>query len=70
MCSGGRNNTKEELVNGWRAARLSTCRDERGQVKQKYQRRKMVPASILILVHGGLTAQQIATDLIYDFYGQ
>ena len=45
-------------------------RDERGRVKHKYHRRKMVWDLISILVRGGRTAQQVAIDRMYDFYGQ
>ncbi len=58
----------EQGIGGRRAARLFT-RDERGRVKHKYHRRKMVWDLISILVRGGLTAQ-VAIDRIYDFYGR
>jgi hypothetical protein len=58
----------ERGIGGRRAARLFT-RDERGRVKHKYHRRKMVWDLISILVRGGLTAQ-VAIDRIYDFYGR
>jgi hypothetical protein len=54
-------------IGGWRAARLFT-RDERGRVKHKYYKRKMVWDLISILVRGGPTAQ-VAIDWIYDFNG-
>jgi hypothetical protein len=59
----------ERGIVGRRAARLFT-RDERGRVKHKYHRRKMVWDLISILVRGGLTALQVAIDRIYDFYGR
>jgi hypothetical protein len=65
MCSG---KSTKIGIGGWRAARLFT-RDERGRVKHKYHRRKMVWDLIWIIVRGGLTAQ-VASDQIYDFYGR
>jgi hypothetical protein len=58
----------ERGIGGRRAARLFT-RDERGKVKDKYARRKIVWDLISTLVRGGLTAQ-VAIDRIYDHYGR
>jgi hypothetical protein len=58
----------ERGIGGRRAARLFTS-DERGKVKHKYHRRKMVWDLISTLVRGGLTAQG-AIDRIYDHYGR
>jgi hypothetical protein len=58
----------ERGIGGRRAARLFT-REERGRVKHKYHKRKMVWDLILTLLRGGLTAQ-VAIDRIYDHYGR
>ena len=43
--------------------------EERGRVKHKYNRRKVVWDCISELVHGGLTAQ-VAINCIYQVYGE
>ena len=42
---------------------------ERGQVKHKYSRRKVVWDTVARLVHGGLSAN-VAVDRIYEVYGR
>jgi hypothetical protein len=58
----------ERGIGGRRPAKLFTTQ-ERGKVKHKYHRRKMVWDLISNLVRGGLTAQ-VAIDEIYDHYGR
>ena len=54
-------------IGGRKAARLFT-REERGKVKHKYHRRKVVWDLISRLIRAGLTAQ-VACDRIYNVYG-
>ena len=58
----------QEGIGGRKAARLFT-RDERGKVKHKYHRRKVVWDLISQLIRSGLTAQ-VACDRIYNVYGE
>jgi hypothetical protein len=58
----------ERGIGGRKPARLFT-RQERGRVKHKYHRRKILWDLILTLVRGGLTAQ-VAIDRIYGHYGR
>jgi len=54
-------------IAGRKAARLFT-REERGKVKHKYHRRKIVWDRIRLLINAGYTAQ-VACDRIYGVYG-
>ena len=54
-------------IGGRKAARLFTPH-ERGRVKHKYHRRKVVWDLVSGLVRGGLTAN-LAIDCIYQLYG-
>lgn len=54
-------------IAGRKAARLFT-REERGRVKHKYHRRKVVWDLVSRLINSGLTAQ-VACDRIYNVYG-
>ena len=58
----------ERGLGGQKAARMFT-RVERGRVKHKYCRRKMVWDLISTLVCGCLTAQ-VAINRIYEHYGR
>jgi Transcriptional activator of glycolytic enzymes len=58
----------EEGLGGRKAARLFTAQ-ERGRVKHKYTRRKIVWDLIKVLIRSGLT-YQLACDRIYHVYGQ
>lgn len=58
----------EEGLGGRKAARLFTAQ-ERGRVKHKYTRRKIVWDLIKALIRSGLT-YQLACDRIYHVYGQ
>jgi hypothetical protein len=58
----------ERGIGGRKPARLFT-RQERGRVKHKHHRRKILWDLILTLVRGGLTAQ-VAIDRIYGHYGR
>jgi hypothetical protein len=58
----------EHGIAGRKAARLFT-REERGRVKHKYCRRKLVWNCIATLVRAGFTAQ-VAIDRIYQVYGE
>jgi hypothetical protein len=51
-----------------KAARIFS-REERGQVKHKYHRRKVVWDFVASLVRAGFTAQ-VAIDRIYQIYGE
>ena len=54
-------------IGGRKAARLFT-REERGRVKHKYHRRKVVWDLVSRLINAGLTAQ-VACDRLYNVYG-
>ena len=54
-------------ISGRKAARLFT-REEKGRVKHKYHRRKVVWDLVSLLINSGLTAQ-VACDRIYNVYG-
>ena len=58
----------QEGIGGRKPARLFT-REERGKVKHKYCRRKLVWDRVSLLINAGHTAQ-VACDRIYDVYGQ
>jgi hypothetical protein len=57
----------EHGIAGRKAARLFT-REERGRVKHKYCRRKVVWDCIATLVRAGFTSQ-VAIDRVYHVYG-
>jgi hypothetical protein len=58
----------ERGIGGRKPARLF-IRQERGRVKHKHHRRKILWDLILTLVRGGITAQ-VAIDRIYSHYGR
>jgi len=61
----------DEYINGigGRKPASEFTREERGKVKHKYCRRKIVWDRIVLLINAGLTSQ-VACDRIYDVYGQ
>ena len=58
----------QDRIGGRKAARLFTLR-ERGQVKQKFSRRKVVWETVERLVRGGVLAN-VAIDRIYQAHGR
>ena len=58
----------ENGIGGRTAARLFS-REERGKVKDKFYRRKVVWDCVATLVRAGLTAQ-VAIDRIHHIYGE
>jgi len=54
---------------GGRKPASEFTREERGRVKFKYCRRKVIWDRVRLLINAGLTAQ-VAIDRIYDVYGQ
>ena len=58
----------ENGIGGRKAARLFS-REERGKVKDKFHRRKVVWDCVATLVRAGLTAQ-VAIDRIHHIYGE
>ena len=58
----------ENGIGGRKAARLFS-REERGKVKDKFHRRKVVWDCVATLVRAGLTAH-VAIDRIHQIYGE